>query len=103
VGENSNIFVYGTRQPKSHQIWPVGRATFLHDVIRRRDDIEKFGTSGKSASVAGGLNAAADQAASPRNPPFPSIRLIAAAEPVLQPVGEVASAGISALDPLWTW
>jgi len=45
VGENSNIFSYGTRQPKSHQIWPVGRAIFLHDVIRRRDRIEEFGTS----------------------------------------------------------
>jgi hypothetical protein len=62
VGENRNIFAYGTRQPKSHQIWPVGRATFLHDVIRRRDGIEKFGTSGKSARLAAGLNAAADQA-----------------------------------------
>jgi len=63
VGENSNIFSYGTRQPKSHQIWPVGRAIFLHDVIRRRDRIEEFGTPGKSASAVGGLNAAADKAA----------------------------------------
>jgi hypothetical protein len=75
----------------------------LHDVIRRRDRIEKFGTPGKSASVAGGLDAAADQAASRRNPLFISIGLIAAAKPVLQPVGEVASSGISAIDPLWTW
>jgi hypothetical protein len=92
VGENSKIFAYGTRQPKSHQIWPVGRAIFLHDVIRRRDGTEKFGTPGKSASVMGGLHAAADQAASRPNP-LPSIRLIAAANPVIQAVCEVASAG----------
>jgi len=75
----------------------------LHDVIRRRDGIEKFGMTGKSASVAGGINAPADKAAARRNPLFISIGLIAAAKPVLQPVGEVASAWISALDPLWTW
>jgi hypothetical protein len=93
----------GLDSPNHTKSGPSGGRLFLHDVIRRRDGIEKFGTSGKSASVTGGLNAPADKAAARRNPPFPSIRLIAAAKPVLQAVGEVASAGISALDPLWTW
>src|SRR6266487_5712767 len=45
---NGEIFCYGTRQPRSHQIWPDGQWTFLHDVIRHRDGKQNLDPSGKS-------------------------------------------------------
>jgi hypothetical protein len=92
----------GLDSPNHTKSGPSGD-DFLHDVIRRRDGIEKIRHDGQISERSRRLNAAADQAASRRNPPFPSIGLIAAAKPLHQPVDEVASARISALDPLWTW
>ncbi len=100
--------IWGRRKQQYFCLWD-STAQITPNLARRAGDFftrrlppsrrhRKIRHVGQIRERSRGLNAAADNAAARRNPLFTSIRLIAAAKPVLQPVGEVASTRISALD-----